>query len=156
VRCRVPVTDHHTFWNLSPRKCSRKTACLVLPRVADLKIAVGWNKSETIGYLVRFWWWCVDYAEDGDLRPHSPQRIATALDLAGETAEKFVSAMIETGWIDVQLYFRVHDWCFYIRNFLMTKYDRNPRKCRRVRRLYGGTCRGGSRGTPNLTIPNHT
>jgi hypothetical protein len=130
------------------------------PKVIDLMNLMGWNKSEAIGYLIRFWWWCVDYAEDGDLRPHSAQRIATAVDLTGDTADKFVPAMIETGWIDEQPYFRVHDWWSYIRNFLMRKYWRTPRKWRRVRRLYGSSrdtnCETHSESVPNLTIPNHT
>jgi hypothetical protein len=130
------------------------------PKVLDLMNLMGWNKNETLGVLIRFWWWCLEYAEDGDLRPHSPQRIAGALDMMGDYAVKFVPSMISTGWIDEKPNLRVHDWWDYIGNFLMSKYKHHPSKWRRVRRLYRGKKNGAKNssknGTPNLTIPNHT
>jgi hypothetical protein len=38
------------------------------PKTLDLMNATGWDLDTCLGKLHRFWYWCVDYAEDGDLR----------------------------------------------------------------------------------------
>lgn len=98
---------------------------------------LGFNLNETIGILHRFWWWCVDYAEDGDLRKHNDGRIALAVGLNGEAGKAFVDAMVRSGWIDREPYFRVHDWWEYIGLFLQRKYGKkHPEKWQRIKELY--------------------
>jgi len=111
----------------------------------------GWDLDTCLGKLHRFWWWCVDYAEDGDLRRHNDDRLGLAVGvLPGEESRRFVEAMVAARWLDRDPYFRVHDWWNYIGKFLQSKYKRDPAKWQSVKDLY---CTGTVTGTapPNLT-----
>jgi len=101
---------------------------------------MGWDVDTTLGKLHRFWWWCVDYAEDGDLRKHNDDRLGAAVGvLPGEPAKRFVEAMVKACWLDRKPYFRVHDWWDYIGKFLQIKYKHSPEKWQHVRDLYHGS-----------------
>lgn len=125
------------------------------PKTYDLMAFTGWNLDTAIGKLHRFWWWCVDYAEDGDLRKHNDARLGAAVGLNGEQAAMFVKAMVEACWLDRKPYFRVHDWWDYIGKFLQIKYKHTPEKWQRIKALYAvkqNSSKGGSKGrskTPN-------
>lgn len=116
---------------------------------------MGWDLDTSLGKLHRFWWWCVDYAEDGDLRRHNDTVLASAVGLNGDQAKQFVGAMIEAGWLDREPYFRVHDWWDYIGLFLRRKYEgRNNEKWERVRRLYYNSTDAVQHAVQKLTEPN--
>ena len=106
------------------------------PKTLDLMGHMGWCLDVTIGKLHRFWWWCMIYAEDGDLRKHSDIRLGVAVGLSGQEALKFVEAMRIAGWIDIEPYPRVHDWWDHIWPFLKMKYRQYPAKWQRIRDLY--------------------
>ena len=108
------------------------------PKTIELMTRMGWDLDTTVGKLHRLWWWCVDYAEDGDLRKHNDARIGAAVGLNGEASKRFIEAMVASGWIDRKPYFRVHDWWDHIGLFLQSKYKRYPDKWKRVRGLYQG------------------
>lgn len=95
-----------------------------------------WDLDTTIGKLHRFWWWCVDYAEDGDLRKFSDDDIGESVALNGEPASKFVEAMVASCWIDRDPHFRVHDWWDYVGPWLRSRYKRSPEKWETVRNGY--------------------
>jgi hypothetical protein len=123
-----------------------------------------WSLDVTIGKLFRFWWWCVDYAEDGDLSRHNDERLGSAVGLNGDEAKLFVQAMIESCWIDREPSFRVHDWWKHFGAYLRSKYKQNPEKWQKIRDSYlnsgNGSINRSSNGctnrTPNLTKPNLT
>lgn len=133
------------------------------PKVSDLAALMNWERYATIGRLLTFWWWCVDYAEDGDLRRHNDVRIGAAVGLNDVDARqndenptnstKFVSAMIKAGFIDKKPYRRVHDWWDYIGNYLQSKYKRTPEKWQKVRSLYL-SCTGYNTGAVRVTQPD--
>jgi hypothetical protein len=133
------------------------------PKVYDLMQYMGWDLDTTIGKLHRFWWWCVDYAEDGDLRKHNDNRIARSVGLNGDNdAKRFVEGMVQSCWIDREPYFRVHDWWDYIGLFLQRKYgDKQKEKWIQIKELYRN-CTAIVQQTvhqlsqPNLTKPNLT
>jgi hypothetical protein len=106
------------------------------PKTLDLMTRMGWDLDTTIGKLQRFWWWCVDYAEDGDLQKHNDGRLGGAVGLNGEEAKAFKVAMVEACWLDRDPYFRVHDWWNYIGRFLQVKYKHYPDKWQHVRAAY--------------------
>ena len=123
----------------------------------DLMCAMGWSLNETIGALHRFWWWCVDYAEDGDLTKHNDARIAQAVGLNGDTGKHFVESMVQSCWIDREPYFRVHDWWHYVGRFLNGKYSSEPKRWKRVKKCYvNPTVTRRKPSLPNLTKPNQT
>jgi len=127
------------------------------PKVIDLMCSMGWSLNETIGALHRFWWWCVDYTEDGDLRKHNDARIALSVGLNAESGKHFVDAMCQSGWIDREPYFRVHDWWDYVGLFLQIKYKHNPSKWKKIRSKYKNRSNNRSDNSiPNLTKPNLT
>lgn len=123
------------------------------PKVIDLMNLMEWDLDTTIGKLFRFWWWCVDYAQDGDLTKHNDSRLAVAVGLNGSQGKQFVESMVQSGWIDREPYFRVHDWWEYIGRFLQTKYKQNPKAWKEIQER----CLNGSKNIqPNLTQPDLT
>lgn len=125
------------------------------PKTIHLMSLMGWELDSCIGKLHRFWWWCVDYAEDGDLRRHNDTVLASAVGLNGDQAKQFVGSMIEAGWLDREPYFRVHDWWDYIGLFLRRKYEgRNNEKWERVRKLYYNSTDAVQPAVQKLTEPN--
>lgn len=107
------------------------------PKTGDLMAAMGWDLDTTLGKLHRFWWWCQQYAEDGDLRRHNDARLGAAVGLNGDTAKRFVEAMVEARWLDRTPYFRVHDWWDFIGPWLRAKYKRTPACWQAVKDMYG-------------------
>lgn len=130
------------------------------PKTYDLMARMQWDLDTAIGKLFRFWWWCVDFAEDGNLTRHNDERLAGAVGLNGDKGKLFVQAMVESCWIDREPFFRVHDWWRYFGAYLRSKYKKNPEKWHPIRDSYiisgNGYCNGGSNRTPNLTKPNLT
>ena len=124
------------------------------PKVYDLMNLMEWDLDRTIGKLHRFWWWCVDYAEDGDLRKHNESRLAIAVGLKPEDGEKFIDSMMKSYWIDKKPYLRVHDWWHYLGRFLQVKYKHNPNKWKRIQKLYNKRSKGGSNISSDNHIPN--
>jgi len=105
------------------------------PKTLDLASTMEWSIDETIGKLHRFWWWCVDYAEDGDLRKHI-NRLPLALGLVGDVGSKFLIEMKRVGFIDTQPNLRVHDWWTYHGYYLRAKYRHSSEKWERIKDLY--------------------
>jgi hypothetical protein len=109
---------------------------LIHPKTLDLMNRMKWDTNFTLGTLHRFWWWCMRFAQDGDLRRHNASRLAAAVGLPDTQAEKFVEAMVQAGWLDTTPYFRVHDWWQYTGLFLQRKHSRNPHIWRQIRDSY--------------------
>ncbi len=141
------------------------------PKVMDLSAAMGWDVDVVIGKLHRLWWWCIDYAEDGDLRKHREGRIAAAMNVPVSDAKKLVKELVEAGWIDSEPYLRIHDWWDYAGKYLQGRYKRSPELWQAIRAKYITTPENGGEqpeiGTgsaagvaldtvPNRTVPDHT
>ena len=63
-----------------------------------------------IGHLHCLWWWCLDYAPDGDLTKHSAEDIAIAAEWDGDPQE-IVRHLTECGFLDGNgAGLQVHDW----------------------------------------------
>lgn len=106
------------------------------PKTDGLAEDMGWSKFDAIGRLHVLWWWCVDYAEDGDLRKYGSAIIARVMGVDSKDSEKLKAAMIKNGWIDEVPYLRLHDWWEYVGAFLRAKYRQNPQKWMVVRNSY--------------------
>lgn len=107
---------------------------------------LGWDLDTTIGKLHRFWWWCVDYAPDGDLRKHSNAVLAVAVGLNPTAGDQFIEAMVKCGgtdspgFIEKKPYFRVRNWWKRVGRFLQARYKSDPVFLDNIRRLYGVGC----------------
>jgi len=69
------------------------------PKTARAARRLGVSRVTVVGHLHYLWWWCLDYASDGDLSPYSAEEIAEAAAWDGDPAA-FVSALVEAGFLD--------------------------------------------------------
>jgi hypothetical protein len=82
------------------------------PKTRKLARRVG-GIQQAIGILHLLWWWCIDYARDGDLSRHDAEDIAIACAWDGEPAQ-IIRHLTECGFIDeTKKGLRVHDWMDY-------------------------------------------
>ena len=79
------------------------------PKVKRLSRQLNISLPQAIGHLHLLWWWCMDYAQDGDLTEYSPEDIADACAWEGD-AEGFVRALVDAGFVDNEHGLHVHDW----------------------------------------------
>lgn len=127
------------------------------PKTLELKNYMNWSLDETIGKLHRFWWWCYDYAIDGDLSKYHAAVIANGIDVPSDQAEHFLKSMISARWIDESPYIRVHAWWDYAGKFLQLKYRKKPEFWSKIKAMYEDmTSTVSSTPPPNQTIPNQT
>lgn len=112
------------------------------PKVSVLADEMGWNIFETIGRLHGFWYWCLLYAPNGDLRKFNDAQVGGAVMLNGAQAVQFVKAMVRSCWIDRSNgIFRVHDWPDYAGRYLQeSKFKRTPEKWLETQKLYELEC----------------
>lgn len=137
------------------------------PKTMRLSILMGWDIDQTIGKLHRLWWWCIDFAPDGNVGRHSADMVALAVGISADMGEKFILAMHESGFLDKtnENHFLIHDWMEYAGRYLKdTKYRRNPEKIQEINKLYSKIVGRQSAdnppkkrrksAVPNLTLPN--
>ena len=124
------------------------------PKTLDLMADLGLDVDQAIGKIHRLWWWCLSYAEDGDLRKHNDDRLGQAVGvLPGEPSKQFVAAMVKARWLDREPYFRVHNWWDYAGMLLQIRYKHDPKKWWKVRALYVGKRKNGCMNGSNNTTP---
>ena len=112
------------------------------PKTLFMMNRMGWDVDTTLGKLHRFWWWCVDYCEDGDLRRFNDSQLGCVVGIHDQQqAARFVKEMVEACWLDrIPGTFRVHAWWRYIGRFLQVKYHSQPAKWQRIRAIYLDDC----------------
>lgn len=82
------------------------------PKLKLLANELGITIPQAIGHLHLFWWWAVDYAEDGDITRYK-DFVPFSAQWEGEPAD-FTKALIKHGWIDeVEGKLTIHDWVEY-------------------------------------------
>jgi hypothetical protein len=69
------------------------------PKTARAARRLGLSRATVVGHLHYLWWWCLDYASDGDLSGYSAEEIAEAAAWDGDPSA-FVSALVEAGFLD--------------------------------------------------------
>ena len=94
-----------------------------------LKISI----PQAVGHLFMFWWWALDYAENGDLSRYDADDLADAAEWSGDP-EEFLKAMIECGpggsygFIEKnESGMFVHDWEMYSGR-LVEKREKNRQR----------------------------
>lgn len=109
------------------------------PKTMKLSVLMGWDIDQTIGKLHRLWWWCLDFAPDGNVSRHSADMSALAVGLSADMGEKFISALYEAEFLDktAKNQYLIHDWLDYAGRYLKdTKFKRNPEKIIEIKQLY--------------------
>ena len=99
------------------------------PKTVHLKTLLKVDTATTIGRLHMFWWWCLDYAIDGDLSKREGKVIQDACGITIQT-------LIRAGFVDSRPYRRVHGWYEIQGNYLRVRFKDNPEKWQRIKKLY--------------------
>lgn len=118
------------------------------PKTYDLIDRLQVTKAQAVGHLHLFWWWCVDYAPEGNLSGFNDQTIARAGEWTGD-AKQFVEALVEAGWLDRgDGVLTVHDWLDFCGSLMDKRLKR--KELRRGSR----TASDGSLPTNQTNQPN--
>ena len=130
------------------------------PKLLRLSRMLSVSDVQAVGHLHYLWWWCLDYAQGGDVSRYEAPELATAAHWDGDPAE-FVAALERAGFLDKAG--TLHDWYDYAGK-LIERREKNRERMRQARNAdTENTCRaraGHVQGTcgatvPNPTIPNH-
>ena len=82
------------------------------PKLKLVANELGITIPQAIGHLHLFWWWAVDYAENGDITRYK-DFVPFSAQWEGEP-EDFTKALIKHGWIDENDgKLTIHDWVEY-------------------------------------------
>lgn len=94
------------------------------PKTRHLSRALGVGIPQVIGHLHLLWWWCLQYARDGDLTDYDAGDIADGAEWDGD-ADTFVEALLtaggrKKGWLERTEDGRlvVHDWDTHARRVM--------------------------------------
>ncbi len=117
------------------------------PKTLKLARLLNISKAAAVGHLHYLWWWCVDYAEDGNLALFDPSDIATA-GAWEDDPNVFKIALIDAGFLDENL--TIHDWMEYAGRLVQAR----KRKADGMKRQRAVTL--PERAVTNRTQPNRT
>lgn len=98
------------------------------PKTKKLARLLGVSLPTAVGHLHYFWWWALDFAQDGLLTKYDADDIADAMQWEGD-AEELLSAMLTAGYIDeTEEGLAVHDWAEYAGKLLERRAKDRERK----------------------------
>ena len=135
------------------------------PKAIKAARVLGVSVPAVVGHLHFLWWWCLEYAQDGDLSRFDASDIADAAGWEGDAAE-FVTALINCGPGDsigfieqTDLGLAIHDWMNYAGR-LIEKRQANTKRMQNARakhvRSADEICATHVQGLPYTTVPNPT
>lgn len=102
------------------------------PKTRRLARLLGCTVPAAVGHLHYLWWWCLDYAQDGDLSRWTNGDVAEACLWPGDP-EEFVLALRDAGFVDWDGDDRrVHEWDDYAGR-LIEKRAANAERMRQAR-----------------------
>lgn len=106
------------------------------PKTKRLSKLLGTSVPATVGHLTLLWHWALKYATDGELSKFDDDEIADAAMWEGDPYS-FVSALLETGWIDESADGLVlHEWEQYGGKSLEAR-EKNKERQHRFRERHG-------------------
>jgi hypothetical protein len=129
------------------------------PKLIELSQRLSEKKVTLIGHLHCLWWWCIDYAQDGDLSQFSEHQIAMAAGWEKDPKE-LVRALTEVGFMENGT--RIHDWLDFCGDLVKKRIEyKNSKKKRskKISRFLGDSQRkpeNSQRTVPYPTVPNQT
>lgn len=78
------------------------------PKTKKLARLLNISRAQAIGHMLCLWWWCQEYADDGNLSAYELEDIAEAADWDGDAAG-FVDALLTCGTKDRAGFLAKHD-----------------------------------------------
>jgi len=135
------------------------------PKAIKAARKLGISVPAVVGHLHFLWWWCLKYAQDGDLTRFDASDIAVAAGWEGDTGD-FVTALVDCGPGDsmgfleqTDLGLAIHDWMDYAGR-LIEKRQANTKRMQSARakkvRSTGETRATHVQGLQYPTVPNPT
>lgn len=115
------------------------------PKLLSIAVKLNTDKFGAIGRIHCLWWWCLDYATDGDLRKFDADTVTLACSIP-------MDLLLECEFVDKRPYLRVHDWWHYAGRFIKIKFKDYPEKWKRIESLYKGALKGSR--NPSLKPTN--
>jgi hypothetical protein len=100
------------------------------PKTRKLAHLLGVSKVTAIGHLHVFWWWALNYAQDGDLSRWDVLDIAIGAEWDGDP-DLFVDAMTKAGFLEDDGLI-IHDWHDYAGK-LIARRKANAERMRQAR-----------------------
>jgi hypothetical protein len=122
------------------------------PKTLLLKKLLGIEIDATVGRLHLLWWWCLEYAFDGDLSKKEPKVIE-------ESCQVPLKLLIKAGFVDSRPYRRIHDWWDNQGSYLQSRFNKTPDKWQRIKQLYEqekGPILNGSPSGLRMGVRNRT
>lgn len=136
------------------------------PKTKKFARLLGVSLPAALGHLHLFWWWAMDYAQDGDISRYDMEELADACGWEGEPKKMF-HALLDAGFTEGDNGdYHIHDWFDYAGRLIEQREKNKERK--RMSRAKKGDVTRPSRGQasddreshgatePNPTIPNQT
>lgn len=99
------------------------------PKTKLLQSYLGIGLDATIGRLHMLWYWCLDYAIDGDLSKKDPKIIEQSCEIP-------LKLLVKAGFVDARPYRRIHDWWQNQGNYLKVRYKNKAEDWQRIEALY--------------------
>src|ERR1700679_1157874 len=99
------------------------------PKTVLLKTLLNVETATAIGRLHMLWWWCLDYALDGDLSKKEVKVIEDACQMPLKT-------LIRAGFVDSRPYRRIHDWWAIQGNYLKVRFKNQAENWQRIELMY--------------------
>jgi hypothetical protein len=134
------------------------------PKTLRLASELGCSLPTAVGHLQFLWWWSLDYAPDGVLKPGTEMTIARACEWRGQ-ARRFWSALVIAGFIEeTDGGPKIHDWDQYAGRLIEIRRQdaQRKREWRRMRSNPSARASSGHPGdggrtahVPNRTQPDH-
>jgi len=101
------------------------------PKTRRLARQLEIRSPEAVGILHYLWWWCLDYAPDGDLSKYDAGELADAAGWHGKP-EKCVGALTDCGFLeDDGSGLHIHDWYDYGGKVLEGRKQDRERKAKK-------------------------
>lgn len=98
------------------------------PKTKKLARLLGVSLPAAVGHLHYFWWWALDFAQDGTLEKYDGYDLADAMQWDGDP-DQLVEALISAGYIDdTDDGLMIHDWGEYAGKLLERRAKDRARK----------------------------
>lgn len=107
------------------------------PKIIKTQRVFGWDNDQAVGKMMKFWHWCLEFADSGVLDAYDAEDIAAVFGVTLDPSA-LVQRMVAIGWLDDDPVLRVHDWLDYAGKYLHAKYHTsNPEKLNGIYAAHG-------------------
>lgn len=94
------------------------------PKLHNLSRLLNTEPVHLVGHLHFLWWWCIEYAMDGNITKYTPKQIAKAADWPGDS-DAFLDALVEVGLVDRRAdTLKIHDWLDFCGDMVLKRLER--------------------------------